>query len=80
MASTGEERYQSRITGGRVMPPFEFRRAMHFPWALDEAAMMEAARKFEGRHKIFLGLLRRAEMSRRIASGRWRGRFGSRGW
>jgi tRNA pseudouridine38-40 synthase len=32
------------------MPPFEFRRALHFPWALDEEAMMEAARKFEGRH------------------------------
>jgi tRNA pseudouridine38-40 synthase len=42
--------YRYRIFRGRVMPPFEFRRAMHFPWALDEEAMMEAARKFEGRH------------------------------
>jgi len=42
--------YRYRIFRGLVMPPFEFRRAMHFPWALDEEAMMEAAREFEGRH------------------------------
>jgi tRNA pseudouridine38-40 synthase len=42
--------YRYRIYRGRVLPPFEYRRALHYPWALDEAAMSEAARKFEGEH------------------------------
>ena len=42
--------YRYRIFRGRVLPPFEYRRALHFPWPLDEAAMAEAARKFEGEH------------------------------
>lgn len=42
--------YRYRIFRGRVLPPFEYRRALHYPWPLDEAAMAEAARKFEGEH------------------------------
>jgi tRNA pseudouridine38-40 synthase len=42
--------YRYRIYRGRVLPPFEHRRALHYPWALDEAAMVEAARLFEGEH------------------------------
>jgi tRNA pseudouridine38-40 synthase len=42
--------YRYRIYRGRVLPPFEYRRALHYPWELDEAAMAEAARKFEGEH------------------------------
>src|ERR1700677_1239225 len=42
--------YRYRIYRGRVLPPFEYRRALHYPWPLDEAAMAEAARKFEGEH------------------------------
>jgi tRNA pseudouridine38-40 synthase len=42
--------YRYRIFRGPVLPPFEYRRALHFPWPLDEAAMAEAARKFEGEH------------------------------
>jgi len=42
--------YRYRIFRGRVLPPFDYRRALHYPWPLDEAAMAEAARKFEGEH------------------------------
>jgi tRNA pseudouridine38-40 synthase len=42
--------YKYRIFRGRVLPPFEYRRALHFPWPLDEAAMADAARRFEGEH------------------------------
>jgi tRNA pseudouridine38-40 synthase len=42
--------YRYRIYRGRVLPPFEYRRALHYPWPLDEAAMADAARKFEGEH------------------------------
>jgi tRNA pseudouridine38-40 synthase len=42
--------YRYRIFRGRVLPPFEHRRVLHYPWPLDEAAMAEAARKFEGEH------------------------------
>jgi tRNA pseudouridine38-40 synthase len=42
--------YRYRIYRGRVLPPFEYRRALHYPWPLDEAAMAEAARLFEGEH------------------------------
>src|SRR5271156_1249047 len=42
--------YRYRIYRGRVLPPFEYRRALHYPWPLDEAAMAEAARFFAGEH------------------------------
>jgi tRNA pseudouridine38-40 synthase len=42
--------YRYRIFRGRVLPPFDDRRALHFPWPLDEAAMAVAARQFEGEH------------------------------
>ncbi len=42
--------YRYRICRGRVLPPFEYRRALHYPWELDEAAMAAAAREFEGQH------------------------------
>ncbi len=42
--------YRYRIYRGAVLPPFEYRRALHYPGPLDEAAMAEAARKFEGEH------------------------------
>lgn len=42
--------YRYRIFRGRVLPPFEYRRALHFPWPLDEDAMAAAARHFEGEH------------------------------
>lgn len=42
--------YRYRIFRGRVLPPFEYRRALHFPWPLDEEAMAIAARHFEGEH------------------------------
>jgi tRNA pseudouridine38-40 synthase len=42
--------YYYRIFRGRVLPPFDYRRALHYPWPLDEDAMAEAARKFEGEH------------------------------
>ena len=42
--------YRYRIYRGRVLPPFDFRRALHYPWPLDEAAMSAAARLFEGEH------------------------------
>ncbi|HKV06368.1 MAG TPA: tRNA pseudouridine(38-40) synthase TruA [Candidatus Acidoferrales bacterium] len=42
--------YRYRIFRGRVLPPFEYGRALHYPWPLDEAKMAEAARQFEGEH------------------------------
>ncbi|MFZ0635606.1 MAG: tRNA pseudouridine(38-40) synthase TruA [Candidatus Acidiferrales bacterium] len=42
--------YRYRVFRGRVLPPFEYRRVLHYPWPLDEAAMAEAARLFEGTH------------------------------
>ena len=38
------------ILRGRVVSPFEWRYGLHYPWPLDEAAMAEAARLFEGEH------------------------------
>lgn len=42
--------YRYRIYRGRVLPPFDYRHALHFPWPLDEPAMAAAARPFEGEH------------------------------
>jgi len=42
--------YRYRIYRGRVLPPFEYRRVLHYPWPLDEEAMRQAARLFEGEH------------------------------
>ena len=42
--------YRYRIYRGRVLPPFDYRRALHYPWPLDEDAMAAAAREFEGEH------------------------------
>jgi tRNA pseudouridine38-40 synthase len=42
--------YRYRIYQGRVLPPFEYRRALHYPWPLDEEVMAAAARQFEGEH------------------------------
>ena len=42
--------YRYRIYRGRVLPPFEHGRALHYPWPLDEDRMAGAARLFEGEH------------------------------
>lgn len=42
--------YRYRIFRGAVLSPFDYRRALHVPWALDESAMAAAAREFEGAH------------------------------
>ena len=42
--------YRYRIYRGRVLSPFEYGRALHYPWPLDEERMAEAARLFEGEH------------------------------
>jgi tRNA pseudouridine38-40 synthase len=42
--------YRYRIFRGPVLPPFEYGRALHYPYPLDEAAMAAAARRFEGEH------------------------------
>jgi tRNA pseudouridine38-40 synthase len=42
--------YRYRIYRGEVLPPFDHRRAFHYPWPLDEDAMSAAARAFEGQH------------------------------
>lgn len=42
--------YRYRIFRGRVLPPFEYCRVLHYPWPLDEEAMAQAARIFEGEH------------------------------
>jgi tRNA pseudouridine38-40 synthase len=40
--------YRYRIFRGRVLPPFEYGRVLHYPWPLDEDAMAAAARQFTG--------------------------------
>ena len=40
--------YRYRIWRGQVLPPFEYQRALHYSGPLDEAAMAQAAREFEG--------------------------------
>src|SRR5215472_19257336 len=42
--------YRYRIWRDQVLPPFEYRRALHFSGPLDEDAMAQAARVFEGEH------------------------------
>jgi tRNA pseudouridine38-40 synthase len=42
--------YRYRIYRGRVLPPFEYRRALHYPWPLDEDAMSTATHAFTGEH------------------------------
>jgi len=42
--------YHYRIHRGRVLSPFDWKRTLHYPWPLDEDAMMDAARFFEGEH------------------------------
>jgi tRNA pseudouridine38-40 synthase len=42
--------YQYRIFRGRIVPPFEWRYVLHYPYPLNEGAMVEAARLFEGEH------------------------------
>lgn len=40
--------YQYRIFRGPVVPPFDWRYVLHYPYPLDLPAMAEAARLFEG--------------------------------
>jgi tRNA pseudouridine38-40 synthase len=42
--------YQYRIFRGRIVPPFDERYVLHYPYPLDEDAMARAARLFEGKH------------------------------
>jgi tRNA pseudouridine38-40 synthase len=45
-----EKTYEYRIYRGRIVPPFEQRYVLHYPFPLDEAAMSRAARFFVGEH------------------------------
>jgi len=45
-----EKTYQYRIFRGRIVPPFEERYVLHYPFPLDEGAMAQAAPLFEGEH------------------------------
>ena len=42
--------YQYRIYRGGIVPPFERRYVLHYPFPLDEQAMSKAAPLFEGQH------------------------------
>jgi len=42
--------YRYRIHRARVLSPFDYGRVLHYPWELNEDAMNEAARLFEGEH------------------------------
>ena len=42
--------YHYRIFRGRVVRPFDWRYVLHYPFPLNEEAMSEAARLFEGEH------------------------------
>lgn len=45
-----EKTYHYRIFRGAVLPPFEYRRMLHYPYPLDEEAMSAAAKHFVGEH------------------------------
>jgi tRNA pseudouridine38-40 synthase len=45
-----EKTYQYRIYRGRIVPPFDQRYVLHYPFPLDEDAMAQAAPLFEGEH------------------------------
>lgn len=45
-----EKTYHYRIFRGEVVSPFEYRRVLHYPYPLDEDAMIAAAKCFEGEH------------------------------
>jgi tRNA pseudouridine38-40 synthase len=42
--------YRYRIYRGHVLSPFDHMRVLHYPWPLDEDAMADGARAFEGEH------------------------------
>ena len=42
--------YHYRIFRGRIVPPFDWRYVLHYPFPLNEDAMVQAARLFEGEH------------------------------
>ncbi|MGH9702922.1 MAG: tRNA pseudouridine(38-40) synthase TruA [Candidatus Acidiferrales bacterium] len=42
--------YRYRIFRGRVVPPFDWKFVLHYPYRLDESAMGEAAKLLEGEH------------------------------
>ena len=42
--------YEYRILRAEICPPFDRRYVYHYPYPLDEAAMIEAARLLEGEH------------------------------
>ncbi len=42
--------YRYRIARERIISPFEWRYVLHYPYPLDEDAMLQAARLFEGQH------------------------------
>lgn len=43
-----EKTYHYRIFRGVVLPPFEYQRALHYPYPLNEEEMARAAKCFEG--------------------------------
>jgi tRNA pseudouridine38-40 synthase len=45
-----EKEYRYRIFRGPTVSPFEYKRVLHYPYRLDEEAMMAAAKAFEGEH------------------------------
>ncbi|MGH9677656.1 MAG: tRNA pseudouridine(38-40) synthase TruA, partial [Candidatus Acidiferrum sp.] len=45
-----EKTYHYRIFRGCVVSPFERQRVLHYPYPLNEPAMLEAAKLFEGEH------------------------------
>ncbi len=48
--SAREKTYSYRIFRGDICPPFLARYVFHYPYPLDELAMMEAASRVEGKH------------------------------
>lgn len=42
--------YLYRIHRGRIVSPFDWRYALHYPFPLDEEAMAQCAKEFEGEH------------------------------
>ena len=44
--------YRYRICRAQVLPPFDYRRTLHYPWPLDEGAMSAAARRVLGEERL----------------------------
>jgi tRNA pseudouridine38-40 synthase len=70
--------YQYRIHRGEILSPFDWRYVHHFPYPLDEQAVIEAAGLFEGEHDF--SAFAASDDSDHAGKSKVRTIFSSRAW